>query len=178
MINRCHNPHHVKYPRYGARGIVVCERWRSSFLAFVLDMGERPAGHTIERIDVNGSYEPGNCRWATAKEQARNKTDNNVLTLNGETKCIAEWADCTGIPSHTIRARIGVYGWSIERALTEPVNPPGRKRTERILSFNGIALRVSEWAQRTGISGHTLRHRLAIGWSVERTLTTPLQDRK
>jgi hypothetical protein len=98
MLNRCDpktstNPGHR---RYSGRGIVVCERWKD-FSNFLNDMGDRPEGMSIDRIDNNGHYEPGNCRWATAKQQARNTSRNRWLTFNGETRVVVEWMDLSGI---------------------------------------------------------------------------------
>lgn len=121
IIQRCCNPRNPAYPRYGGRGIVICDRWRDSFEAFAADMGERPTQmHTIDRIDNDGPYTPGNCRWATRSDQARNRKSSRTLTLDGVTRTAAEWSQITGIHSWTIRQRIDRYGWSVERALTTP----------------------------------------------------------
>lgn len=76
ILQRCYNPRNAKFTRYGARGIIVCDRWKSSFEAFVQDMGFRPAGMSIDRVDNDGNYEPSNCRWATALEQRHNRSDS------------------------------------------------------------------------------------------------------
>lgn len=122
MTQRCLNPQHESYPNYGGRGIQICERWVRSFTNFLTDMGTKPTPqHTIERLDPNGNYELGNCVWATAKEQARNRPGyNRLYTFNGETKCLAAWAEERGIYYHTLWDRIRA-GWSVENALTTPV---------------------------------------------------------
>jgi len=119
MIARCHNPNSQYFHNYGGRGIVVCERWRNSFQAFLEDMGDRPKGTTIERIDNDGNYEPSNCRWATRTEQARNMRSNRLVTYNGEIRCVAEWAEILGIGEATIRYRLN-KNWPIEQVMTKP----------------------------------------------------------
>lgn len=114
MIARCANPARA---HYGGRGIRVCDRW-SSFESFLADMGPKPSPkHSLDRIDVNGNYEPGNCRWATKKEQARNTRANHRLSAFGKTGTLADWSDWTGINPATISSRIH-KGWSPERAVT------------------------------------------------------------
>jgi hypothetical protein len=120
MRRRCENPIDPVYHRYGARGIKVCDRWQS-FAAFLEDMGPRPTPqHTIERVNNDGNYEPGNCRWADRTEQANNRRTSRILEHNGEALTVAEWARRTGLRQHTIMARIDRNGWSVERALTTP----------------------------------------------------------
>ena len=119
MKRRCEDPARDNYPRYGGRGIRVCERWQS-FENFLADMGPRPSPkHSIDRIDSEGDYCPENCRWATAIEQANNKSNNRLLTACGKTQTLAEWVRETGLSSVVIRERIN-RGWSVERALTTP----------------------------------------------------------
>ncbi len=118
MIGRCANPSNVRFADYGGRGIRVCQRWSESFAAFLEDMGPRPGRHTIERIDNNGNYEPGNCRWATWSEQASNKRSNRMLEHEGKSMTLAQWSRETGLQRGCIAARIQ-RGWSVSRALTE-----------------------------------------------------------
>lgn len=121
MIERCTNPNHKQYDDYGGRGIRVCKRWAESFQAFFDDMGPRPNGCSLDRHpDHDGSYAPDNCRWATAKQQARNTRRNRYLTFNSETKLLIEWAEHVGISEKTLRTRLR-DGWSVERALVTPV---------------------------------------------------------
>ena len=118
---RCTNPNARGFQDYGGRGIRVCERWsgENGFQHFLADMGRKPSkSHSIDRIDVNGNYCPENCRWATAKEQARNRTTTRLITHNGQTKCVTEWADELGIGYETLRVRLK-RGWSVERALSK-----------------------------------------------------------
>ena len=124
MKSRCLSPDNPNYPMYGARGITVCQRWKDSFLAFLEDMGERPSlSYSIDRINGDGNYEPGNCRWATRSEQRKNQRQGlrgKFLEFNGEALCIRAWAAKLGIKEHTLAFRIRV-GWSTHDALTVPV---------------------------------------------------------
>lgn len=123
MLNRCYREKNANYKHYGGRGIMVCERWRSSFSEFLSDMGSRPDRHSLERVDCNGNYNPGNCVWVDLSRQSRNTRANRMLTYRGVTKCMADWADITqerGISYTTLRRRLRL-GWSVERAMTQPV---------------------------------------------------------
>lgn len=106
LKKRCLNPSGPKWDRYGGRGITVCDRWKADFSAFLADMGECPAGRSIDRIDNNGNYEPGNCRWATATEQARNKSNNRRLNIDGTLLTITECSEQFGVTVETIEKRI------------------------------------------------------------------------
>ncbi len=118
MLGRV-GPSSDKAAFYFSRGIRVCERWRR-FEEFVADMGERPDGRTLDRINNDGNYEPGNCRWATKTEQSRNRRNNVVLTHGGHTATVPEWAEKTGINAKALRRRVSL-GWSDKEALTRPV---------------------------------------------------------
>lgn len=126
MIERCECPTNKDYRNYGARGISVCKKWRSSFAVFRSDLGPRPIGTTIDRIDVNGNYEPGNCRWATARQQANNRRETISITAMGKTLPMSEWARITGLGVTTIWYRLS-KGYSQEDA----VSIEKRKRWKR-----------------------------------------------
>jgi hypothetical protein len=105
MHQRCRNPNHRAYKDYGGRGIYVCERWQR-FENFLADMGEPPDGMTIDRINNDGPYEPGNCQWATRQEQSLNKRDNVWITVNGETKTVTNWSRQLGLGHSTVSERL------------------------------------------------------------------------
>lgn len=114
MLARCENHH-----GYAGRGIVVCDRWRASFADFLDDMGPRPAGHSIERVNNDGNYEPGNCRWATRHDQARNTRRNRYVDANGKRMIVTDWAKETGISAALVYDRMS-RGWSEADAVTRP----------------------------------------------------------
>lgn len=132
MLSRCRNPNVERYPEYGGRGITVCDRWLD-YKNFLADMGRRPSpSHSIERIDTDGNYEPGNCKWATRSEQARNRRpfEHNggrvkLLTAMGETKRLHEWARQFGLHPGALAMRLR-SGWDTETAIT---TPPQRTRS-------------------------------------------------
>lgn len=119
MKTRCCNPRSAGFRFYGGRGITICTRWQS-FENFYVDMGDRPVGKTLDRIDTNGPYSPMNCRWATAEEQRNNKRSLHILTVDGESKTITQWSKYLGMGRATLSNRI-LRGWSPERAISTPI---------------------------------------------------------
>ena len=120
MRSRCRNPDSTGFHCYGGRGISVSTEF-DTFEGFYRILGPRPTGHSLDRIDVNGNYEPGNVRWADDATQCRNRRDNRFLTHDGVTLTIVDWSVRIGIPMHTLWYRIAVAKWDVARALTTPV---------------------------------------------------------
>lgn len=120
MKSRCLNPDDHAYNDYGGRGIFICQQWQESFESFLIDMGERPKGTTIDRIDVNDGYYPGNCRWGSPSQQGRNKRNNRMVDFNGKAVPLAVVAEQTGIPYQRLHNRISKLGWSVEDAIKKP----------------------------------------------------------
>lgn len=129
MKRRCTNPHEKSWPDYGGRGIKICDRWLNSYQAFLDDMGECPPGLSIERRDNAKDYEPGNCYWATNRQQSSNRRSNVFLEFAGKRMTLMEWANEKGMSFDALRARVVRLKWPLERALTEPV-VMGRRRKE------------------------------------------------
>lgn len=124
MVRRCHNPDAEDYHKYGAVGIFVVPRWMgpNGFVNFAADMGEPPSKtHSIDRIDNDGPYSPGNCRWATKTEQTRNRSNTIMVVFRGEKRPLAELAESFSLPYRVVHDRIFRSGWDLETTLTTPV---------------------------------------------------------
>jgi hypothetical protein len=119
MRRRCNQPQRPDYKNYGGRGIKVCPEWEAGFEAFYRDMGPRPAGHTIDRLDNDGPYSKDNCVWAPRRAQERNKRSNSIIAVFGVSMTIAEAAEKYGINYFTLHGRIHTRGWPPERAVSE-----------------------------------------------------------
>lgn len=172
MKSRCYNPKNKHYKNYGKRGITVSARWLESFSNFFADMGERPFdGATLERADNSKGYSKDNCKWATRHEQMANTRASRLLTHNGETKCITEWARGAGVDPKTIHYRLQ-QDWPLEKALTAPATPTS-ERTAKMITFNGETKSIAGWSRKLGINHASLCERLDSGWTLEKALTTP-----
>ena len=132
MVARCHNPNTKAYPNYGGRGITVCDQWRS-FSCFYADMGDRPEGKTLERIENNKGYSPKNCKWAGRREQSRNRRGLNMVTVEGVSRSLGEWSEIKGISIPTLWARLN-NNWTPKEAITTPLvtKRKGIRRGERL----------------------------------------------
>lgn len=154
MKRRCYNPKCSEYKYYGARGITICDRWLDSFDAFFADMGPRPVGHSIDRIDNDLGYAPENCRWATPGVQRRNQRACFYIEHAGRRMVLRDWAQEVGISELTLWSRIRKRGWSIEKALTTPplsseeaslagraaqTNPSRRIQRNNSTGFKGVS---------------------------------------
>jgi hypothetical protein len=191
MIQRCENPKHPHYDKYGGRGVKVCERWRTSFENFFEDMGTRPDGLTIDRYpNKEGDYEASNCRWATQPEQVDNRSNTKLITHNGETLSLKEWAKKIGMSREALYARLYVNKWTVEEALTAPANQKRKTRTEgevltrtskvvQTLTAFGRTQTIGEWAKETGLPPTTINMRMRCGtWTPEDIVTVPKGARK
>ena len=131
MKARCNNPNDKSYPHYGGRGIVVCARWADSFAAFLEDMGPTfRKGLELDRINNDGPYSPGNCRWATRRQQLNNTRANHLISFNGQTMNVTQWAVALGMRPGILRNRLS-EGWGTERALTERIHTEYGPRCSR-----------------------------------------------
>lgn len=158
MIQRCTNPKNPTFPRYGGRGISVCKRWRN-FPAFLRDMGERPPGMTIERINNDKGYSPSNCRWATPDEQRANTSRTRLVDTSAGKMPLFMAARAAGITPASMLDRLE-HGWSPDEILA----PKRRhRRDEASITIEGKTKTLMEWARSSGVGHTTIRYRLAAG---------------
>lgn len=173
MKGRCFNPKAQGYENYGGRGITVCDRWRGSFEAFLEDMGARPSlDHSIERNDVNGNYEPGNCRWATSLEQGSNKRNNRLVEVRGQKMTLAEACRLSQLNRNSILARIE-GGMAVEDALFSPPDRSQgsrRKSNNRYIDFQGKRKLLIEVCENAGVEPSHLRYHLGRGRTAEEAI--------
>lgn len=170
---RCYNTKDIGYKSYGQMGVLMSDSWKNSFESFLDDMGKKPSKyHSIDRIDNTKGYSKENCRWATQKEQARNRQWSYWIEINGEKKHLAEWVEIfnSKLPYTTILGRIKKGFDPIEAITKDPEPVP-------ILELNGDRMRIFEWAKKLNIPSYIIKNRLKIGWSVEDALTTPVNQR-
>ena len=170
MKQRCNNDKGHAFDRYGGRAIAVCERWQNSFTAFLEDMGEKPEGMSLDRIDNDGDYCPENCRWATMKEQANNTRRTRYVVVNGKKMLATVVAAMNGISRSTISQRIA-HGWSIEQAVGLEDHP-----VASAIAIGDETMTMAQWAAQLGISRQAVDQRIKNGWDVQEALTTPKVD--
>lgn len=154
---RCINPKDTRYHRYGGRGIIVHESWLTDFAQFVSDVGQPPETHmTLDRIDNNRGYEPGNVRWATRKEQANNRENNIRVTYKGETLSLSQWADKLGIGYTVLAGR-----WKTGKRDPEKLLRPDGTKYKSVVEYKGQFKTLAKWAEESGVSYYTLywRHK-------------------
>lgn len=173
MKQRCNNPNNTSYHNYGGKSIRVCKEWNEfqGFSEWAISNGYSDE-LTLDRINGDGNYEPSNCRWITMKEQQNNKSDNHLLTYNGKTQNIMQWAEelqpTLGITYSMINKRINRQGWSVESALSTP-----HVKQDRLITYNGETKNLSDWAKVLGVSRKIISTRLSRGWDEIDAITIP-----
>lgn len=166
MMSRCYKENNKSYRDYGARGIMVYEPWHD-YETFLAAVGEKPSvNHSIERLNNNANYEPGNVVWAVRKQQNNNTRKNVRIELNGRTQTMAQWCEELNLPYGTIQAR-RASGWSDEDALTTPISDYGKERT---VSYKGHTGTVAEVAKAMGLNRRKINKRLSNGWTIEEAI--------
>ena len=204
MKQRCYNPNNGWYPEWGGRGICVCDEWVNNPSAFVewANANGYEDGLTIERIDVNGNYEPSNCRWIPNEEQAWNRRNSRLITYRGETKCLSEWCKVLGVDERAVRARLN-RGMDFGVAVTMPIamGDAARKCREAGVNYHSVVSRMRsqgmtleeairkpfkkpenslrEKCRSAGMSYEAVKQRInAYGWSEEEALSIPIGQKR
>lgn len=174
MLARCRNPNNSRYADYGGRGVKVCERWQE-YKYFLEDMGEAPEKLTLDRYpNVNGDYEPSNCRWATMREQNNNRRDNYHFEYRGRFLTIRQLCDESGLPYATLKRRLVDFKWPIERAVSQEKREYAWEPLP-LITYRGKTQSMADWGRELGIKYATLKVRLIKHkWPVDRAFETPI----
>lgn len=167
MLRRCNDPKHLQFPNYGGRSITVCDEWVQfpKFARWSLTNGYKP-NLSIDRKNNDEGYSPFNCRWATSKQQARNRRDNVLYEYKGECLTLPDWAERYDLKVITLVSRVRRMGWTMERALNER---PTKK--DILITAFGETRHLSEWSKRTGHPQGRIYLRIKRGWNPERALS-------
>ena len=165
IIKRCTDPSDENYANYGARGITVCKRWLNRYENFRQDMGQRPKGASLHRIDNDKGYTPENCKWTDVGLQSNNKRSNRYITYNGITQTLQQWSRKTGLRREMIARRLN-SGWSVEKALS---SPPIYARI--YVEWHGKKMTWRELSEITDVPYNKIRKRLKRGWTLEEAVS-------
>lgn len=177
MMQRCTNPMHHNYSRYGGRGICVCDSWQhvENFIAWAHNTYNSDVHQkTLDRIDNDKGYDPSNCRWSTPKQQSNNRRNTTMCTLNGISKPLSEWCDEYNMPISVVGSRIRVMKWDVQKALTTPVTHFNERGV--IVEIDGESKTIKEWCKRLNINRSTVYGRLRRGMNLKDALTTPVKE--
>lgn len=178
MMQRCSNPKHHNYQRYGGRGIKVCAEWLNLAVFVEWAHSTYPNSNerfTLDRINNNEGYSPENCRWATAKTQMNNRRKTACATINGETKSISEWCEIYNMPHQVVLSRIRCMKWDALKALTTPVTHFDERGA--LIEINGMQKSIKAWCEEYGILRTTVYGRMRKGMSAKDAITTPIRGK-
>lgn len=174
---RCYNLKNKRYKDYGARGIKMCDEWLdeengfTNFYNWAIENGYKD-NLTIDRIDVNGNYEPSNCRWASNKIQSRNRRNNKMIKYKNKVKCLADWCDELGLRYSIVSNRLNNYHWTIEQAFETPI-----KNHTRMIKYKGKIKSLIQWCKELDLNYNTIVSRLNnYHWTSEKAFETPIKN--
>ena len=171
MRRRCNKHNDPHYANYGGRGIKVCEEWNESFESFISDVGFRPdKSYTLDRIDNDGNYEPGNVRWATRMDNQNNRRNTVYIEYNGQNRTLREWSEVTGIPFKTLNMR-----YRRGKTLEEVFNPNVKVNKVTMVTYQGRTQSTKQWCEELGLPVEPIRCRINRGWSAEDAFNTPVR---
>ncbi|RKZ91308.1 MAG: hypothetical protein DRQ40_10035 [Gammaproteobacteria bacterium] len=187
MRSRCNNPNDDHYKDYGGRGITLCEEWadsRDGFARFIEHVGPCPSDqHSIDRVLNGKGYKPGNVRWATKRQQARNRRSTHDITFNGRTQCLQAWADEIGVSHSTLIKRLDSDNWTLEATLTtkasaqhEGLNDKARLDTGIQITYQGKTQSLVRWAREKNLSYQSVLNRYRDDWDIQAIFEVPFQN--